>query len=334
MKTNTSADQKSSLSNNVLCFGDCNIDILVLIEKLPELGGCSWSDKYKIDIGGTMINTLVALNRLGVDAYPVTKVGGDYNGSLIKEYLSKLDINIDRVFTDNYQTGMVIGLVEPCGEKRWIGATVNAANNHVKFDEISLKDVPKYLFLAGSELSKGVESKNAAFELAKTVSTAGGTVFLDPNLRITNSELSAEVRETFNKMMPNIDYLLANKNETLLLGNSSNLDDAARNLLKQGAKNVWVKKGGAGSIFYSNNLAADFEPYPVEVRDTSGAGDAFNAAVVYSIFNGYDIDTTGKFANIFAAYTVGRLGTSSSLPPQKEIKKMLQLCKNAGVISK
>lgn len=309
----------------VYCLGDCNVDMIIPIQSLPVKGGCGFSENCKTDAGGTMINTATALKRLGVRALPLSKIGADLFGDMILSHLADQDIPAEMILrSERHQTGLVVGLVEPDGEKRWISVRLGAADIHLTCEELLSFELPKALFITGVVINEGVESRYAAVEYARKTRLAGGRVYLDPNIRVPDWQLPRPVVDAFGTVMPYVDVLLANEKELVMLGESEDADEAAETLLRRGASCVWVKLGGKGCRCVSSGGNLSFPPAPVRTLDTSGAGDAFNAAVIYSELMEFDIGQTGRFANLFAGYVVERYGTTAALPTDEEICKMLR----------
>jgi sugar/nucleoside kinase (ribokinase family) len=63
--------------------------------------------------------------------------------------------------------------------------------------------------------------------------------------------------------------------------------------------------------------------FPVEVRDTAGAGDAFTSACVYGYLKGWSLEKMGLLANAVGAMAVAKLGTGTMLPQREEIAALL-----------
>ena len=59
------------------------------------------------------------------------------------------------------------------------------------------------------------------------------------------------------------------------------------------------------------------------VKDTSGAGDAFNGAFATALCEGKGIEESLKFANTFAGISTTRIGTANSMPSRVEIDKLI-----------
>ena len=61
----------------------------------------------------------------------------------------------------------------------------------------------------------------------------------------------------------------------------------------------------------------------MEVRDTTAAGDTFNAALAVALAEGKAMEQALPFANAAAAISVTRLGAQPSAPERKEIEALL-----------
>lgn len=312
------------MSEEIMCFGDCNIDIVIPITEIPVKGGCSYSSKMSMNIGGTMINTAFALSVLGLKVSVISKIGNDMFGDKVLDFLKEEGIGTDNIIRSSYPTGVAIALVEDDSEKRWIAIRKNAADRHISTSEIAEIPVPKKLFITGVTLAEGHESRESAIQMTKKVKNDGGMVFLDPNIRIPAWELSSDIRDAFYSILPYVDVLMSNEIETIMLGSDEEPEKAAKNLLTRGVGTVWVKLGDKGCLYATINDTMAFDPVKVKAVDTCGAGDAFNAAIIYGYVNSWLTDQIGRFANRFAAYTVGKQGSTSSLPGKHEIKAMLK----------
>jgi ribokinase len=94
-------------------------------------------------------------------------------------------------------------------------------------------------------------------------------------------------------------------------------------LLQLGPRSVILKLGDQG-CFYSDGLTNCHEPaFPVEARDTTAAGDTFNAALAVALTEGQPIPSALRFANAAAAISVTRTGAQSSAPARAEVDLMM-----------
>jgi len=312
------------VKEKILCFGDCNIDMVVPVDEIPVKGGCSFSEEMSVNVGGSMINTAAALASLNMPVGIVTKIGNDIFGNMAIEFFKENNIGTENLLKSSYPTGIAFALVENDGEKRWIAIRKKAADIHMNSSEIDEIETPEILFITGVELVEGKESRDSAIAFAKRVKARGGSVFLDPNIRIPAWELDEDIRGAFENIFPYVDVLLANEIEIDMLGSNQDPEKAAFSVIEKGVKSVWVKLGEKGSLYVDPEKVLAFEPVKVKVVDTCGAGDAFNAAVIYAAVGGWRTEQAGRFANRYAAHTVGKQGSTSSLPRPEEVRHMLE----------
>lgn len=316
--------------DKILCFGDCNVDIIIPINEMPVEGGCTISSKHVINMGGSGLNTAVAMNRLKLKPIMISQVGKDIFGTLLCEFLREQNITTDYISESEYPTGLVIGLVAPNGEKRWVSVRGNAADIHIKDYDTKLLQQSKVLYISGVNLVEKDVSRNTAIMIARHVKEKGGMVFLDPNIRVPTWEIDDDVKEAFERIYPYIDVLLPNEKELELLGDNQNVHESALSVLSKGVTSIWVKLGGKGCAYYTKNSSITFPANKVKVVDTSGAGDAFNAAVIYGRVTGFSAEETGIFANLFASHIVTKYGTTQALPDDIEIESMITETKRSN----
>lgn len=316
--------------DKILCFGDCNVDIIIPINEIPVEGGCIISSEYVINMGGSGLNTAAAMSRLNLKPILISQIGKDNFGALLLNFLKAQGITTDYISESDYPTGVVVGLVAPNGEKRWISVRGNAADIHINEYDTKVLRQSNVLYISGVNLVEKSASRNTAIMIARHVKEKGGMVFLDPNIRVPTWEIDDDVRGAFERIYPFIDVLLPNEKELELLGDNQNVHESALSVLSKGVTSIWVKLGGKGCAYYTKNSSITFPANKVKVVDTSGAGDAFNAAVIYGTVTGFSAEETGIFANLFASHTVTKYGTTQALPGDIEIEGMITETKKSS----
>lgn len=309
----------------ILCFGDCNLDILIPIQELPVKGGCSFSSSVIINHGGGGANVAVALYKLGFNITIISKLGKDMFGDFIRKYFEDMGINTKYLYCGNYSTGLTVGLIFPDGEKRWIAVRGDAADLHIKEKEINEIELLDFLYISGVTVAEGKESRETAIKLAKRVSENGGKVFLDPNLRLPEWKVSQEIKDAFERIFKYVNVFIPNQKELQLLGEDEDIKKSASKILRKGVQEIWVKRGSQGCSYFTKEKHFQLSANEIEVIDTSGAGDAFDAAIIYSILSGFAPEKCGEFAISFTETTVQKIGTTKALPNPTEINKLINI---------
>jgi len=97
----------------------------------------------------------------------------------------------------------------------------------------------------------------------------------------------------------------------------------ARFLRDLGPQAVVLKLGDRGSFYYDGQSEHFSDAFPVTARDTTAAGDVFNAALAVALAEDRPIAEALRFANAAAAISVTRAGAQSSVPSRAEVETLI-----------
>jgi ribokinase len=136
----------------------------------------------------------------------------------------------------------------------------------------------------------------------------------------------APVASITDELLALCDVCVPNTTEIAALLNRSvkSRDDAelAANLLrKRGVQRVVLTMGREGALVVDDSGTAFIPPRQVKAVDTTGAGDAFTAALAVSLAEGLDIREAARRASLVAAISVTRIGTQTSFPTVDEVTR-------------
>lgn len=81
-----------------------------------------------------------------------------------------------------------------------------------------------------------------------------------------------------------------------------------------------VKRGESGCTISSQESTIHIPGFSVNVQDTSGAGDSFDAGIIYGYLAGWSPERTGRLANAIGAATVAKLGAGRQVANRAEIE--------------
>ena len=96
--------------------------------------------------------------------------------------------------------------------------------------------------------------------------------------------------------------------------------DAISNFFFQrGVSNVIITRGSDGVYLNDGSGGMVLENYPVTVKDTTGAGDAFNGGLLAGLSQGRSLQEAAAFGHVVSNLAVTRLGTAPAMPDQAEI---------------
>jgi ribokinase len=94
---------------------------------------------------------------------------------------------------------------------------------------------------------------------------------------------------------------------------------AAERLRDRGVKRVALTMGGKGVLILDQSGATRISATKVKAVDTTGAGDAFAAALAVSLAEGMSFVDSARRASTVAAFSVTRIGTQTSFPSLQEV---------------
>ena len=302
----------------ILTVGSANMDFVCAAARLPLPGETVISeDDYFIAPGGKGANCAVSAARLGADVVFCARVGNDVYGKQLFETYKREQIDCRFLFFDSEEkTGLAQIFREADGQNRitvFPGANRRLSESNV---EEAFTCYPDALLL---QCEIDPESVRYAVDAAGAQRIP---VFFD----------MAPVRDDFDPLsLGECEVISPNETETEFytgirpVGSDGCLRAAIKlhSLVK--CKYVVIKLGGRGCFIY-DGLHQEFIPsLEVKVTDTTGAGDAFTAALtVRYLQNGGDIGDAARFANCVGAYTVTRSGAFASFPTIKALEEFIR----------
>ncbi len=251
----------------ILCAGEALIDML----PRESVAGESCFAPYP---GGAVFNTAVALGRLGAQAGFFCPLSEDLFGARLRAALaaSRVDHSLCPAVTRPCTLAFVT-LTD--GQARY--AFYDSGTALRDMTEAELPDLPdgvRALFLGGISLVG--EPCGAAF--AALCARAGDRmVMIDPNIRPDFILDEAAYRARLAAMMAQADIVKLSDEDLHWLMGAGAIEDRARALQAKGPKVVVITEGARGArAFWQGGIAHQAAP-AVEVVDTVGAGDTFNA---------------------------------------------------------
>jgi len=270
---------------DLVCLGHvlydirCYVDSFPLPDKLSIMAG-----RLKYSGGGSAANVAVNSTKLGLKAGMIGKVGFDEYGWFVVQNFRNNGVNTDHILVDfKNPTGVSLIIVNGQGVPEFI--QMIGASEPVLPEEIQAEYIQKarHLHMSGINL----EALRQASQIARD---SGVTVSLDSGRK--KSELGLR---KLSPILKNVDNLIVNRHEAkVLLGLEDNAKvlDIARNFRKKiGKDKTYVIKGGGENIVVlSPNGDSLIPSFKVEVKDTIGAGDAFDAGFLSAMLQGKTLE--------------------------------------------
>ncbi|HCR4061300.1 TPA: bifunctional hydroxymethylpyrimidine kinase/phosphomethylpyrimidine kinase, partial [Proteus mirabilis] len=128
----------------------------------------------------------------------------------------------------------------------------------------------------------------------------------------------APYNKVIDKLLPMLDILTPNETEASLLSGIEVVDlvsakNAANAIYQKGVNKVVITLGSKGSLAYDGYKYIYSPAYPAVVKNTAGAGDAFNGALAASLAKGKQFSYALRYASAFASLAV-ETSNASEMP--------------------
>lgn len=298
------------------CLGDVTQDNFFFIEEANvacdlNRENCTLAIKYgeKVPVksygvaaGGNAANVATGLARLGLSAKLLTTFGGDERGAWLKRKLLENGVGLEEAVTDEKRESNLSAVIVFQKERTIL-------TYHVPGEDL-VKNIAetRWIYLTSSagkdsgELHQLVLEKKGAAKLAFNPSTGDlrrGREFLQPVLNVC-------------------DVLIVNKEEAEILGEVE----------KSGAKIVVITDGVKGATVFGGKTRWHCNPFPSEVLETTGAGDAFSSGFLAAVFQGKELFEAMRWGMANASSVVTKLGAQEGLLTPAQMEESLLLNKN------
>lgn len=305
------------MANKVLTFGSLNMDLTIECKRLPQGGETVQGSDLLCNAGGKGGNQAVAAAKSGVQTEMIACVGQDAFGIQMIEALEKYGVGCQEVrITDKAQTGIAM-ITRYDGDNRII---LSAGANHIM--------TPEDIGLVLHKLGNAGDIFVTQFECRKDTTFAA--LCEAHNMGMYTIFNPAPAKEIPPEVFKYIDLLVLNQSECEFLTGIFPGDEAARRraldaIQALGTKSVIITLGAAGSICRTETKEEFRElARPVNVVDTTAAGDTFIGALAAELCNGENLEESMKYATKASSLTIMKYGAQQSIPYRKEIEEFFK----------
>ena len=306
----------------VLCIGE------MLIDFTPYKGETL---VYKANPGGAPANVAVSLARNGIDTGFMGKLGDDDFGRLLKRTLEENNItHLCPELTSEATTTLAFVTLDEGGDRKFTFARKPGADMLLNVSDIDKIDFNEYdLIHAGSVSQSGSPSRDAVAEALRRAKDAGKLVSFDINFRDkiwSFDECLAEV----NKLLPYIDLLKISDEELDFVGGEDNI---LKFMSENSISVIVLTRGGEGARVFFGGLYYDIPSMKVQVKDTTGAGDAYWGGFLSCLLDqgvksvadltSEKLIAAGKYGAVSGGLCIQKPGGIPAIPTSDEIRAAL-----------
>ena len=286
---------------DVTIAGELNVDLIlygVPEEILPERE--LLVNDVNLTLGSSSAIVAHNLACLGDRIGFVTAIGDDALGSLALSRLSAAQVDVSRasILADR-KSGLTVILRREAGRNMltYPGTMVDLSLDDLDMDYLSSG---RHFHLSSYYLQTGLQA--GVPKLLEKLKSAGLSISLDCN-DDPRDLWDDGIREAF----PHVDIFLPNEQEARKLTGARDLESAARELARV-VPIVVVKLGAEGALARRGDRQWFSPALKLDVVDSVGAGDSFNAGFLHQYLRGADIEACLRAGNLAGALSVTRPG--------------------------
>ncbi|MGH9340383.1 MAG: carbohydrate kinase family protein [Acidobacteriota bacterium] len=280
--------------HRVLFVGDINVDVIMGgLQSPPTLDREVTCESYDVTMGSTAVISACAYSSLGGEASFLGLAGRDKYGEFMMRGMLDFGIDIEHVRrTSDCATGVTVNLIYKNTRSQ-----VTYPGTIAEFDGSDINELVlacfDHIHLAGPYQQKKFRPQIlGVLQLAREV---GVSTSLDPQWD------PAEQWEHMDEWLPLLTYFFLNSDEALSYTRAASEDEAFRRLAARTNCPI-LKMGERGAMLAVEGRPQIIPSYQVELVDTTGAGDTFDAAFLFAqLEKEMSLTDSVKFANAAAA---------------------------------
>ncbi len=307
----------------------------VLIDFTPHGKSEQGNDLLEVNPGGAPCNVLAMAAKLGAKTTFIGKAGDDTFGRELKKTLETVGIDVESMLLDaSVFTTLAFVHLDLNGDRSFSFCRNPGADLMLRAEEVDAKRIQETKIFHFGTLSMTDEpARSATKHAVQLAKESGAVISFDPNFRPLLWKDIKKAKEAMDWGFSQCDVLKISDNELELATDVENVETAVDHLCGKfpNIRLVLATMGERGCYFRYGSDSGMCPAYPVNVIDTTGAGDTFMGCCLYTIsqkgllqLEHCELMHMVDFANAAASIVTTRKGAIRSMPEREEIKNLMK----------
>ena len=295
---------------DILVAGEINPDLILAGNVVPEFGQVEkLVDSAVLTIGSSSAIFACGAARLGLKVAFIGVCGDDIFGRFMLDEMSKRGVDVSNVIVrSDGQTGLSV-ILNNQSDRAILTHSGLIAELQASDMTDNLLSQSKHLHVASYFLQTKLQPNLP--NLFRQAHSLGLTTSLDTNYDPSEKWIG------FDELLSVTNVFLPNETEAKLLSGADNVDEAA-NRLESRVEALVIKLGKDGALGVQKGERVRTTSIPVNVIDTVGAGDSFDAGFMYGYLNQWSMDKSLHLAYICGALSTQQAGGTNGQPTLEE----------------
>jgi sugar/nucleoside kinase (ribokinase family) len=294
----------------VIGVGDAGLDLFLEVDHVPGPDEKVRARKSVSIPGGMVANFLVDLSRLGTSCGFHGLLGQDEPGRIVLDDLKANGVDVSEAIVRSGRTYSCVVMICPSGEKSLV--IVPSECMFINPEDVSVDSLRR---------ARHVHTTSGNFTTAVTVAkiarSEGVTISLD--LEADSIDPGKDIKG----LLGMVDVLFLNRRALESVCGTTSERFPVQSLSKLGPSVVCVTLGQNGAIVVERGKAIQIRALPVEVTDSTGAGDGFCAGFIHGILQGWASIDCLRLASAVASSCVTHVGGHVGAPTIAEARDLL-----------
>jgi len=301
------------MQNHIFTLGESVLDIIF------ECGRAVVSTP-----GGAMLNTAVSLGRMGCKVFLISELSDDLCGNLILDFLQKNDVNT--AFMTVHRTGKTAVAMAFLNEQK------DAQYDFYRSEPLLSHPIPMPnfemgdLLLFGSFYSLNAKNRDKVLKITSTAKKNGAWVLYDPNIRKAHCPLSEKEKKWILENIALSDIVRGSNEDFENIFETTDIATIYNIVQKQGCRHLFLTKGTQGAFYKNSDLELHVAANHLQTISSIGAGDTFNAGILYGIAQQrHSFPSLDELLNVNAEKimkTASKMAAEVCMSNENYIKKM------------
>lgn len=266
--------------------------------------------------GGSAANTAYGIAQLGGRAVLCGKVARDAFGDFYIKNMRQSGVVFNGHMVPG-MTGTCIILITDDAQRTML--TCLGVSSEIEYADIDEEQLAasRYLYLEGYLFDSAVATETMLQAMHHARRNGVQIAFT-----ASDAFCISRHKDLFVKLLGQVDLLFCNAEEARALSGTGSTGEALK-VLSEKCSSIALTDGAGGSFLHFGGEAIAIGPHAVDAVDTTGAGDAYAAGLLYGLAGGLPPETSGRIASLFSSRVVAQLGPRLAGDVRDAISKLV-----------
>lgn len=289
-------------------------------------GKLRYTHDFNLKIAGAESNFAIGIQKLGLSAGWISKLGKDEFGQFIINTLKGEGVDVSNVsFDSTHSTGLMVKEFAASDETNVYYYRESSAASCLSANDINEEYVKgsRLIHLTGITPILNESCYEAIEKIIDIAHKGNILVSFDPNIRLKlwrDNDYSGKIK----MLLFSSNIILLGLSEAKILFDTIDIETIRSLILSsENVQYLVIKDGKNGAWVGNKKEFYKIDPYKCTVIDPIGAGDAFNAGFISGLLQGSDLKRCGEIGAICGALATQSYGDFESYPSRDELENIL-----------